>query len=47
MATFIIATTVEALSHNAVLGNPDTFADDSPEAFVDETTRLVLRYLVD
>lgn len=47
MATFIVATSVEALTHNAVLGRPDGLAGGAAEALVDEITRLVLGYLVD
>src|SRR5271165_2011430 len=45
LATFILVTTVEALTHSAVLRRPDILADEKAEEFVDEVTRLVLRYL--
>ena len=45
LAAFIFVTTVEALTHSAVLRNPDILADEKAKAFVDEVTRLVLRYL--
>ena len=44
-AAFIFVTTVEALTHAAVLGRPDILAGDKANAFVDEVTGLVLRYL--
>ncbi|HME83409.1 MAG TPA: TetR/AcrR family transcriptional regulator [Roseiarcus sp.] len=45
LAAFIPVTTVEALTHSAVLRRPDVLADEKAEEFVDEVTRLVLRYL--
>ena len=45
LAAFILVTTVEALTHSAVLHRPDMLADEKAGAFVDEVTRLVLRYL--
>jgi AcrR family transcriptional regulator len=45
LAAFILVTTVEALTHSAVLRRPDIVADDRADAFVDEVTRLMLRYL--
>lgn len=45
LAAFILATTVEALTHSAVLRRPDIFADGKAAEFVDEVTGLVLRYL--
>jgi AcrR family transcriptional regulator len=45
LAAFILATTVEALTHSAVLRRPDILAGEKAGAFVDEVTRLVLRYL--
>ena len=45
LAAFVTVTTVEALTHSAVLHRPDILADDKAEAFVDEVTGLVLRYL--
>ncbi|HSX56521.1 MAG TPA: TetR/AcrR family transcriptional regulator [Sphingomonas sp.] len=41
-ATFICVTTVETLTHEAVLRHPDTI---DPAALVDEVTRLVVGYL--
>jgi AcrR family transcriptional regulator len=45
IAAFICVTTVEALTHAAVLRRPDVLADEKAGKFVDEVTRLVLRYL--
>ncbi len=45
LAAFIVVTTVEALTHSAVLDRPDILADEKAGACVDEVTRLVLRYL--
>src|SRR5271165_5735491 len=45
LAAFILVTTVEALTHSAVLRRPDVLADEKAGEFVDEVTRLVLRYL--
>ena len=44
LAAFIVITTVEALTHNAVLRRPDIL-EEKGEAFVDEVTALVLRFL--
>ena len=46
LAAFILVTTVEALTHAAVLHRADVLADEKKVGeFVDEVTRLVLRYL--
>ena len=45
LAAFIFVTTVEALTHSAVLRNPDIVADEKAGKFVDEATRLVLQFL--
>jgi AcrR family transcriptional regulator len=45
LAAFILVTTVEALTHSAVLHRPDVLADGKASAFADEVTGLVLRYL--
>jgi AcrR family transcriptional regulator len=45
LAAFIVVTTVEALTHSAVLRRPDVLADEKAGEFVNEVTRLVLRYL--
>ena len=38
-------TIVEALTHTAVLRRPDLLADGKAQHFVDDVTRLVVRYL--
>ncbi len=46
LAAFILVTTVEALTHAAVQHRPDVLADEKKAGeFVDEVTRLMLRYL--
>jgi AcrR family transcriptional regulator len=45
LATFVCATAIEALAHNAVLHHADRFPDDAVEALIDETARLILGYL--
>jgi AcrR family transcriptional regulator len=45
LAAFILVTTVEALTHTAVLHRPEVLANETAGSFVDEVTRLVLRYL--
>lgn len=45
LAAFVCVTTIEALTHAAVLYRPDILSDRAAGALVDEVTRLVLRYL--
>jgi AcrR family transcriptional regulator len=45
LAAFIVVTVVEALTHAAVLRRPDILADDKARHFVDDVTRMVVRYL--
>ena len=45
LAAFVVVTVVEALTHAAVLRRPDILADDKARRFVDDVTRLVVRYL--
>jgi AcrR family transcriptional regulator len=45
LAAFILVTTVEALTHSAVLHRPDILADQKAGEFADEVARLLLRYL--
>jgi AcrR family transcriptional regulator len=45
MAAFVLVTTVEALTHSAVLHRPDILAGGQAAAFADEVAGLVLRYL--
>jgi AcrR family transcriptional regulator len=45
LAAFVLVTVVEALTHAAVLRRPDILADGKARHFVDEVTRLMVRYL--
>ena len=45
LAAFVVVTVVEALTHAAVLRRPDILADEKARQFVDDVTRLVVRYL--
>jgi AcrR family transcriptional regulator len=45
LAAFLAVTTVEALTHSAVLHHPEVLADESVATLVDEVTRLVVGYL--
>jgi AcrR family transcriptional regulator len=46
LAAFVCVTTIEALTHNAVLHRSDILSDYVVGTLVDEATRLVLLYLV-
>jgi len=45
LAAFVLVTVVEALTHAAVLRRPDILSDEKAQRFVDDVTRLVVRYL--
>jgi AcrR family transcriptional regulator len=45
LAAFVLVTVVEALTHAAVLRRPDILTDEKARLFVDDVTRLVVRYL--
>jgi AcrR family transcriptional regulator len=45
VAAFVCVTVVEALTHAAVLRRPDLLTDEKARRFVDDVTRLVVRYL--
>jgi len=45
LAAFVLVTVVEALTHAAVLRRPDILSDEKAGQFVDDVTRLVVRYL--
>jgi AcrR family transcriptional regulator len=45
LAAFVVVTVVEALTHAAVLRRPDILVDEKAQRFVDDVTRLVVRYL--
>jgi hypothetical protein len=45
LASFVCVTSIEALTHNAVLHPPDMLSDATMAALIDEATRLVVGYL--
>lgn len=45
LASFVCVTTIEALTHNAVLHHARVLADERMEALIDEGARLVTGYL--
>jgi AcrR family transcriptional regulator len=45
LASFVCVTSIEALTHNAVLHRADMLADGKMEALIDEGARLVTGYL--
>jgi hypothetical protein len=45
LASFICVTSIEALTHNAVLYYSKTFSDETMQALIDESARLVTGYL--
>lgn len=45
LGAFILVTTVEALTHSAVLHRPDVLTGEKADEFVDEVAQLVLGYL--
>lgn len=45
LAAFVCVTVVEALTHEAVLRRPDILSGEKARRFVDDVTRLVVRYL--
>jgi hypothetical protein len=45
LASFVLVTVVEALTHAAVLRRPDILSDEKADRFVDDVTRLLVRYL--
>ncbi len=45
LAAFVCVTTVEALTHAAVIYRADILSDEKANTFIDEVTKLVLRYL--
>lgn len=46
LASFVCVTTIEALTHNAVLHHPKTLSGDAMDALIDEGARLVGGYLM-
>jgi AcrR family transcriptional regulator len=45
LAAFVCVTSIEGLTHTAVLHRPEILSDEGAEALVEEATRLVVRYL--
>lgn len=45
LAAFICVTSIEAVTHNAVLHHPKMLSDETTEALIEHTTRLVVGYL--
>ncbi len=45
LAAFVCVTSIEALTHTAVLHHSEDFSDETMGTLVDEATRLVVRYL--
>jgi len=45
LAAFVCVTSIEALTHTAVVHHSESFSDEAFEALVDEATRLIVRYL--
>jgi len=45
LAAFVCVTSIEALTHTAVLHHSEDFSDEAFEALIDEGTRLVVGYL--
>lgn len=45
MAAFVAVTSIEALTHTAVLHRADMLSDDTVGTLVDEATRLIVKYL--
>lgn len=46
LAAFVCVTSIEGITHTAVVHRPDVLSDDALDALVDEATQLVLRYLL-
>lgn len=45
LATFVCVTSIEALTHAAVVHHADALSDEAFDALIDEATRLVVQYL--
>lgn len=45
LAAFVCVTSIEALTHAAVLHRPEMLGNDAAAALIDEATRLIVRYL--
>ena len=45
LAAFVCVTSIESLTHTAVLHHSETFPEVAMQELIDETTRLIVRYL--
>jgi AcrR family transcriptional regulator len=45
LAAFVCVTSIEALTHTAVIHHSESLSEEAFEALVDEATRLIVRYL--
>lgn len=45
LAAFVCVTSIEAVTHTAVVHHAESFSDETFAALVDEATRLIVRYL--
>jgi AcrR family transcriptional regulator len=45
LAAFVCVTSIESLTHTAVLHHSETFSAEAMQELVDEATRLIVRYL--
>ncbi|GLQ95600.1 TetR/AcrR family transcriptional regulator [Dyella mobilis] len=45
LAAFVCVTSIEALTHNAVLHHPEMLTDKATKTLIDEASRLVIGYL--
>jgi AcrR family transcriptional regulator len=45
LASFVCVTSIEAVTHNAVLHHPKMLSDETRDALIDEAARLVVGYL--
>jgi AcrR family transcriptional regulator len=45
LAAFVCATSIESLTHNAVLHRPELCSDEMAMRLIDETSRLIVGYL--
>jgi AcrR family transcriptional regulator len=45
LVAFICATSIESLTHNAILHRPDLCSDETGQGLIEETSRLIVGYL--
>jgi AcrR family transcriptional regulator len=46
LAAFVCVTSIEAVTHSAVLNHPELLSDDGAATLIEEATRLIVGYLV-